>query len=224
MDVVSNVALLKTGVYSLKSLVQHKYDSIYKPIQILDPLSTMIRLALLSFYEKGTKISIGNNTIIFHPPGVLQGVTRWSWGSKREDLHLLFKPIVRSLKHFDVKENVVFTKILKYAMKGIKKLKSAYIRDNNVTMYSLNFYIHIIETGHKDADLLGKLDIEDDLNVFSKLWTPTDIKLISILLNKICDNLSSPTAMFHFVKSISHILEVKDDKVRDIIKKTQAKI
>lgn len=225
MDVITNATLLKMGVSSVRNLIQKQYGKkTYKPVQILDPLSTIIRLALLYFYEKGTKITISNNTIIYHPPGVLQGATRWSWGSKRDELHLLFKPLVRALKHFDAHEDKIIEKLFRYAVKGLRKLKRSYLDDNNVTIYSLNFYVHMIEKGPSDAELLSILDIEDDLNVFAPLWESSDIKLIAILFTKLCENVGSPKKQFHLAKAISHILDVKDERVRSIIQDTTAKI
>lgn len=223
MEVVSNATILKSSLSSIRNYIQSRYEIPHRPSEILDPLSTMIRLSLLAFYQEGTKITIGNNTILYQSPGVLQGATRWSWGSKRSELHLLFKPLIRALKRYSKKQNEI-VKIFKFAVEGIKKLKMAYPRDNNVTIYSLNFYIHTIEKGHEDGELLDILEIEDDLNVFESLWPKKDILLISLLLDKLKENKRDKTASYHYLRSISHVLDAKDEVVRSIIKDTTAKI
>ena len=40
---------------------------------ILDPLTCIIKLGILNFKPKGTKISINNNRITYHEPSLLQG-------------------------------------------------------------------------------------------------------------------------------------------------------
>ena len=51
--------------------------------QILEPLSCMIRLAILSFKENGTKISICGNRITYQTYNFIQGAMRWTNGDKR---------------------------------------------------------------------------------------------------------------------------------------------
>lgn len=223
MEVVTNVALLKTGFTSLKSFIQRQKLISHQPSQILDPMSTMIRMGLLAFFSSGTKITIGNNTIVYQAPGMLQGATRWTTGSKRTELHLLCKPIVRALKHYD-RNCVHFQKICRLAIDGLKKLKTSYPTDHNITLYSLNFYIHTLSNFDNDTELLDILEMKDDLNVFGKLWTPTDIKLISILFDKVLQHRTYPTRIHKFVQAIIHILEVKDECVQTIIHDTTSKI
>ena len=51
--------------------------------QILDPLTTIIKVALLNFYDVGTKLSIYNNSIEIQELGVLSwSVDRWYVPSK----------------------------------------------------------------------------------------------------------------------------------------------
>jgi len=45
---------------------------------ILDPLTCIIRISVLSFKPKGTKISISDNRIEYHEANFLQGPLRWS--------------------------------------------------------------------------------------------------------------------------------------------------
>jgi hypothetical protein len=223
MDLVTNVALFKSGFDSIKTYIQNAGAQANQPGVILDPLSTLIRISLLSFFAAGTKISVGNNTIVYQAPGMLQGATRWTTGSTRTELHLLLKPIIRALKHYD-RDSKHIQKITRLATKGLKKLKTAYQNDNNITLYSLNFYIHTIENSEKDRDLLNVLEMKDDLNVFEGLWTEDDIAALSHLLTKVIQHREYQTRIDHLVQAIIHILEVKDEQVRDIIQNTTSKI
>ena len=66
---------------------------------ILEPFCTLIKLILLSYKDKGTKISIYNNSIQYQEPSYIQGILRiWS-GDCREDLHNLYNPIIKALEY-----------------------------------------------------------------------------------------------------------------------------
>ena len=52
-------------------------------IQILEPLSVIIKLATVSLYPIGTKIAVYNNKLRIHSPTIFQGTIRWSCGSTR---------------------------------------------------------------------------------------------------------------------------------------------
>ena len=41
-----------------------------------------------------------NNKITFIDPNILQGAIRWTYGDKREDLHNIYKPIIKSTKWY----------------------------------------------------------------------------------------------------------------------------
>ena len=47
--------------------------------QILEPFSTLLKLAIISFKENGVKIAVHNNRIFMQEPGMLQGTIRYAW-------------------------------------------------------------------------------------------------------------------------------------------------
>ena len=67
---------------------------------IIDPLTCIIKLAVLSFMPRGTKISIAQNKIQYHHPNFFQGTWRFFQGDKREDLHNLYNPILKSIQWY----------------------------------------------------------------------------------------------------------------------------
>ena len=52
---------------------------------ILEPLCVIFRLALLQYKDKGTKLSIKNNSIKYQDPTYDQGIMRMWSGDTRED-------------------------------------------------------------------------------------------------------------------------------------------
>jgi hypothetical protein len=50
---------------------------------LLDPLSVIIKLAILSNKPIGTKILIHNNVLYFQEPGIFQSVTRYYYNTNK---------------------------------------------------------------------------------------------------------------------------------------------
>ena len=50
---------------------------------IIDPLTCVVRLALLKYKPHGTKISVKENQISYNEPHLLQGPLRWTFGDCR---------------------------------------------------------------------------------------------------------------------------------------------
>ena len=109
---------------------------------VLDPLTCIIRCAILSFKPHGTKISIQNNKINYHDPTFLQGTIRWSQGDKREDLHNIYNPILKSTEWYS-RDNPDIHNIFRLAKKGLEKLKNSYDK-SSIISHSLELYINIL--------------------------------------------------------------------------------
>src|SRR3990170_5313607 len=85
---------------------------VYERKELLDPLTTLIRLSLLVYMPEGSKISIHNNCIFTQTPTIMQGTLRWSQGDKREDLHNLNDPVEAAAQWYscaDTAYNLIFT-------------------------------------------------------------------------------------------------------------------
>ena len=109
---------------------------------ILDPLTCIIRLAVLSFKPIGTKISVYENRISYNDPCVLQGPVRWSYGDKRGDLHNLYNPIKKALIWYDINDEEI-KGIVKFTINGINNLKKSY-DPNSIITHSLDHYITLL--------------------------------------------------------------------------------
>jgi hypothetical protein len=60
---------------------------------ILDPLSVIVKLAIIGNKPIGTKILIQNNVISFQEPGYFQGISRIFYKSNKTDIQYLYNPI-----------------------------------------------------------------------------------------------------------------------------------
>ena len=189
-------------------------------IQLLEPLSTVIRLSLLSFETEGTKLAIYNNRIHSQYPNFFQGTVRWTYGNKRNELHYLYRPIVIATQEYDSKEIKELETIFDFAIRGLDKLKKAYMTNSGILVcHSIDLYKDAIQKK------LCKNEIENITNdeitstiygEFRNLWSDEQIKLISELLiqaNKRNNETES------FIKAIDSILQIKEKKSLEIIDK-----
>ena len=132
------------------SVFAYIYENIYNKTQkkeILDPLTTIIRLAILSFKNDGTKISISNNTFYLQEPTMLQAPIRWGYGDKREDLHNLYNPIEKCLEWYNIQKYPFLKNIYLSAIDGLNKLKKSYSNYDNessIISHSLSYYSNLI--------------------------------------------------------------------------------
>ena len=85
-----------------------------KNINILDPLSCIIYLAILGFKEKGTKLSIKNSKIELQKPIITQGITRWYNCDIRNDISELCNPIEKAIEWYNELSSI--TKIFSYSI------------------------------------------------------------------------------------------------------------
>ena len=67
---------------------------------LLEPLSCVLKLSLLQYKPIGTKISVSNNSINFHEPSFIQGITRSIGGDSRQDLHNICHPLMKCLEWY----------------------------------------------------------------------------------------------------------------------------
>lgn len=60
---------------------------------LLDPLSVIVKLAILAHKPVGTKICIYNNVLSLQDPGPFQGLCRMIYSANKSDLHYIYNPI-----------------------------------------------------------------------------------------------------------------------------------
>ncbi len=67
---------------------------------ILDPLSVIIKLAIISNKPVGTKIMIQNNVIFLQEPGIFQAFCRYVLNTNKSDLPYMYNPIHAACQFF----------------------------------------------------------------------------------------------------------------------------
>ena len=187
---------------------------------VLDPLTCIIRCAILSYKPVGTKLSINNNKISFVDPNFLQGTIRWTYGDKREDLHNIYNPIVKSTQWYST-ENSHILNIFKLSKKGLEKLKQSY-EENSIITHSLSLYINIMDMFINDNKKclrdLSKEDNKDNkiYKELKELWSDSQISIVDNILKQMENDEVNRTEWF---QAIDIILKSKEKNVYEIIKK-----
>lgn len=131
--------------------------------QILEPLSSMIELALLNFSKERPKIIIRNHGICIDNPGdnkiVPQSINRWLSGDSKEDIFILNSMIVNYIQWFIIEDYngkfEVYKNIALCAVSGMRKLQHTY--KTGIVVLALQYFIVLIMKSISDIEVKRKL-------------------------------------------------------------------
>lgn len=211
---------LESAVFSKAINYLSSYIKNEEKIQIIEPLTCMIKLAILSFKPKGTKVCIYENSIYIQEPGLLQGTIRWISGDNRNDLHYLYSPISKCLLKWNPVENEAIKYIYTLAIKGLTKLKGGYISTNlsSLTSHSIDLYINLIKDSINGKNPVELQDDDTSYNYtfFSKLWNDEQIDIINNLF--IQANANKPDSS-SYLDAIDNIVSIKVRCAKELIVK-----
>jgi hypothetical protein len=116
---------------------------------IFDPLSTIIKLAVLKNKSIGTKISIMNNIIYIQEIGMFQSLVRYYNGNNKTDIHYLSIPIELACAKYLTNEMILqipdIMILFICAQDGLTNLMKTYV-DYPIIVHCLKYYYSIIET------------------------------------------------------------------------------
>ena len=194
-------------------------------LYILDPLSVIIKLAILSNKPIGTKLCIDNNIIYLQEPGPFQSLCRYIFNSNKTDIQYLYNPIELACKHFlsskCVEQNPKIKELFKCSQNGLLKLIDTY-KNCSVMRLCLNYYLSLITNYLEDKnntslfrrDNMSIFYTTELLNKLNQLWTPDKIKIILNLTTYLTSNENADTD----VKSLETIMDGIDKLAQQIFK------
>jgi hypothetical protein len=193
-------------------------------IFVLDPLSVIIKLAIIGNKPVGTKILISNNIIYLQEPGPFQALCRIFFKTNKTDLQYMYNPIELACKQFLSKEFVKTTPRIKNlflcAQNGIKRLIETY-KTNSIICLTLN-YFNVIITNHVEQTYnetifnkdgmtsLYTKELQDQLFTY---WTQEKIKVVLDLISFLTNDKSASSN----VKSLENIMETNDIELSKIV-------
>ncbi len=188
---------------------------------ILDPISTIIKLCILSKKPVGCKICVSDNTIFIQDVGIFQALVRYVYKTNKIDIQYLYNPIELACAHFltepFLKNNPNIKNLFINAQKGILSLVETY-KNFTIITHTLFFYYNIIANylGEKYND---KLFMRDNIsNVYNKelvsklnaIWTNERIKIVLNMIDFMEHDKTS-------VKCLEEFMVLTDKEVATII-------
>jgi hypothetical protein len=190
---------------------------------MLDPLTVIIKLAILSNKPIGTKILIQNNTIYFQEPGFFQSVVRFIYNTNKTDLQFMYNPIQIACLSFLTKESVQkhprMKHLFTFALNGLKNLIETY-KSCSIISHCLNYYYAII-TNHVEEnfnetifnrDFLTSYYTKDLIDRLNEQWSHEKIKVVLDLIMF----LKNDTMASNNVKSLETIIDNYDKNTENI--------
>ena len=186
-------------------------------VYLLDPLSVIIKLAILGNKPIGTKLLIQNNVVYFQEPGFFQSITRFYYSTNKTDLQYMYNPIYIACLTFLSKESVAKTPRLKNlfinALAGLKNLIETY-KSCSILTLCLNYYYAIIKNYIENTqndylfykDGLTSLYTKELTDSLNNQWTQEKIKVVLDLISF----LTNDEMAANNVKSLETIMENND--------------
>jgi len=191
---------------------------------VLDPLSVIIKLAIIGNKPVGTKILISKNIMYFQEPGPFQALCRVFFKTNKTDLQYMYNPIELACKQFSSKEFVKNTPRIKNlftcAQNGIKRLIETY-KTNSIISLTLN-YFNVIITNHVEQtynesifskDGMTSLYTKELLEQLFNYWSQEKIKVVLDLISFLTNDKSASSN----VKSLENIMETNDIELYKIL-------
>ena len=185
---------------------------------ILEPLQAMTQLAFLSFYPKGSKLTINNNLIFIQTTTWTQGILRSYNNDKRDDVFFLFNAIIRFNRFYSYlrEENDefrnLFDLLISLGKAGIDNLLLTYA---NVEQASLLHTLQMFRTmldkpelfcGETNSSDNSKKDIDD---VFIKIREIYCVSELHILYHTLLMATKSPEHYETYMNGINALMAPK---------------
>jgi hypothetical protein len=155
---------------------------------LLDPLSVIIKLAIISQKETGVKLSVSNNILYIQEVGMFQSIVRYYFNYTKSDINFLYNPIELACKFFlnhDKEISVPVKNLFLCALRGLDKLKDTYCCCS-VIIICLNYYCNLI-TNYLGDNINENLFKKNEMSCYytdelieklNNYWTPDKIKLV----------------------------------------------
>lgn len=190
---------------------------------ILDPLSVIIKLAILSNKPIGTKLRINNNIIYTQEPGPFQAFCRYIFKNNKTDIQYLYNPIELACQNYLTKQviqqNPKIKDLFKCSQNGLLRLIETY-KNCSVMRLCLNYYYSII-TNHLEENYNETLFRKDNMTIFynadvlnqmMKVWSQDKIKIVLNLTTYLSTNDNAETD----VKSLETIMDGIDKQITQL--------
>jgi len=181
---------------------------------ILEPLCVIFRLSLLQYKDKGTKLSVKNNTIQYQDPTYDQGLIRMMAGDCRDDLHNLYHPILKCIDWYSYTE---YKELYDECIIGLEILNNVY-EDNSIIRHTISHYVSVIQMNDNE-NYRKDTKFNPIIDSLKEMWTNEEIKSACSLLKSIKTNKNRDI----YLDSLEIILDHKEQFINEYIQKISTK-
>jgi hypothetical protein len=169
---------------------------------VLDPLSIIIKLAILSNKPVGTKFRVQDNVMYIQEPGYFQSICRIYYNANKTEIQYLYNPIHFACENFLCSRFTDKTpgikKLFSCAINGLSKLKDTY-KTCPVIILCLNLYIGVIENSLEEytfdkifkKDAMTSMYDEIALRNLNGFWSNDRIKVVLDMIEFLCKDYSA---------------------------------
>jgi hypothetical protein len=158
-------------------------------LYILDPLSVIVKLAIISNKPVGSKLCIKDNVVYIQEPGFFQSMCRMYLNANKTDLQYMYNPIQLACEHYlnvkYVEKTPNIKKLFNCAIRGLDKMKETY-KSCPIIVLCLHSYTSLIENYLEQYynESLFKKDAmtfvynNETVNLLNLQWTIEKIKIV----------------------------------------------
>ena len=182
---------------------------------ILEPIQSMIVLSLLSYFPKGTKLSIFKNALLINESTITQGIKRWYYMDSKYYIYLLFSVIKRFLMFHNSEKNTCFDLLRRRGIIGIQCLIDTYeSSDKDSINQTLKHYQFILENYiiFKNSDLLDNNPREQVFKTINSIYDDTFYQFIFTFINYI-ENEKNTEHQKLYIDSFLVFIKPKQDTI-----------
>jgi hypothetical protein len=242
--IYKNKILYLYSMNVLLNLPAHQIKNLYNSLSlykvkgkiemVLEPLQSMIHIALLSATPIGTKITIHENIIELQIPSIIQPFNRWFHSDKKDDLYFLFQVIKRFLKWYNPEVNSkspinleLYNNIIKMSIIGLENLVKTYMStDNNSIIEVIQMYKKLltdaINVNDNEANelenIVDKKSIDD---IFINIIEIYDEYIINVIGNTLIliKNEEDNIMVDNYINGLGLLMSKTNKKIKDWISK-----
>lgn len=191
---------------------------------ILDPLSVIIKLAIIGNKPVGSKIMINENVIYIQEPGLFQSITRIFYKTNKTDLHYIYNPIRVACQTYLTKDYMQKIPRIKQlficAQNGLQRMMETY-RNCSLVHHCLIHYSTIIRDNLKGVyeddltyrDGMHTLYPKETVDALNSQWTEEKIKIVLDIISFLIKD----TLAGNNVKSLENIMDNIDISTRQLL-------
>jgi len=242
--IYKNKILYLYSMNVLLNLPAHQIKNLYNSLSlykvkgkiemVLEPLQSMIHIALLSATPIGTKITIHENIIELQIPSIIQPFNRWFHSDKKDDLYFLFQVIKRFLKWYNPEVNSkspinleLYNNIIKMSIIGLENLVKTYMStDNNSIIEVIQMYKKLLtdainvndNEAHELENIVDKKSIDD---IFINIIEIYDEYIINVIGNTLIliKNEEDNIMVDNYINGLGLLMSKTNKKIKDWISK-----